>query len=320
VERENGTSGRLLAEETAHARRFAHDGKVIEGKDGWLFLANDTNRVLDQHTGAVRLNKRQLEQWRGTLEDRAAWFAERDIAHQFVIAPNTHSIYPEYLPDGFPLSEERPVRQLLEHLRDAGPTIEPLYPLDELKSAKAVRPVCLSVDAHWNDWGAYVTYRLIMRRLRRIGISAGVIPEDRISFFEMEFEGDLAMKAGLPKKPQYVGRMPWRRSRRVYDNGVINRGHVLVLECDTAAPMTCVVVGDSYAGRMMWNLAESFQRLVYANLGAALDRGFIEQEQPDVVVHVLSERFLMIPPDDENDPSLRDWVSLKREKGMVHPR
>ena len=35
--------------------------KVIAGKRGWLFLDNDANDVIGQHTGRVKLSDQQLE-------------------------------------------------------------------------------------------------------------------------------------------------------------------------------------------------------------------------------------------------------------------
>jgi hypothetical protein len=58
---------------SAMVERFADDGKVIAGKDGWLFLAYDGNRVLDQHLGRLRLSDVQLERWTSALEMRVSW-------------------------------------------------------------------------------------------------------------------------------------------------------------------------------------------------------------------------------------------------------
>ena len=71
------------------------DGKVIEGRDGRLFLANDANRVLDQHSGDLRFAEDQLRQWRHLLETRTAWLERRGRRHYFLIAPDAHSVYPD---------------------------------------------------------------------------------------------------------------------------------------------------------------------------------------------------------------------------------
>ena len=43
---------------------------VLEGRDGFLFLANDTNELLEQQAGRRMLTEAQLQQWRELIERR----------------------------------------------------------------------------------------------------------------------------------------------------------------------------------------------------------------------------------------------------------
>ena len=74
--------------------------KVLEGRDGFLFLTKDTNDVLGQHTGRLRFTKPQLEEWRTVLERRIERTAQAGAPYMFAVAPNTHSVYPEKLRPG----------------------------------------------------------------------------------------------------------------------------------------------------------------------------------------------------------------------------
>jgi hypothetical protein len=69
-------------------------GKVVRGTDGWLFLHRDTNRVMGQQSGEIRLDPNQLTQWRVLLDTRNAWVERQDARYVFLIAPNAASIYP----------------------------------------------------------------------------------------------------------------------------------------------------------------------------------------------------------------------------------
>jgi len=299
--------------------RFVDDGKVIRGKDGWLFLAYDRSRTLDQHAGRLRLSDKELEQWRKVLEDRSAWLRERNTPFLFLVAPNTHSVYPEQLPDGVPsLSEQRCVRQLLAHLEATRSPAEVLYPLDELMAARAVRPVCFSAGAHWNGWGAFVAYRILVERLRALGVPARAVSDNEISFVEEDMLGELAFKAGLGTRKQYVARLP-TSARLVSDNCITNRGEQLVLECNDAPPVRCLVLGDSYARSLLRFMAETFGRVVFGWV-PCLDRDLVERERPDVVIMVLTERWLIQAPDDSSDHSLEAWEARKRAGGEVRPR
>ena len=63
--------------------------KVVRGKDGWLFLDNDRNQVMRQHSGDLRFSPKQLNDWQRVLETRAGWLAERGARHHFLVAPDS---------------------------------------------------------------------------------------------------------------------------------------------------------------------------------------------------------------------------------------
>jgi len=70
---------------------------VLIGKDGWYFLRGE--RIIDDYCGWVPFTDDELGQWKQVLEAREKWFAERGIVYLFLIAPDKHSVYEEYLPD-----------------------------------------------------------------------------------------------------------------------------------------------------------------------------------------------------------------------------
>ena len=116
------------------------EDKVVEGKDGWLFLATDTNHVIHQHTGRLRFSRRELEDWRHVLETRDRVAGARGDPVPFIVPPNTHAVYPEYLPD-----RRRDGRRAAGAATAAPPARERLgrhliYPLDGAARAQAARP------------------------------------------------------------------------------------------------------------------------------------------------------------------------------------
>src|SRR5204863_7452093 len=105
------------------AAQPAQDGKVLRGRDGWLFLAGDTNDVLGQHTGELRLEAEQLERWRLVVEQRKRMVEEMGAHYVFGVAPDTHAIYPDKLPDGVQPAGRRPVLQHQEHVELAASSV-----------------------------------------------------------------------------------------------------------------------------------------------------------------------------------------------------
>ncbi len=72
-----GRGGRRVSEErdveALDLPAPVRDDKVVEGRDGRLFLANDANSVLAQHSGELLFDEAQLRGWRELLETRTEW-------------------------------------------------------------------------------------------------------------------------------------------------------------------------------------------------------------------------------------------------------
>src|ERR1700753_2838649 len=85
----------------------------------------------------------------------------------------------------------------------------------------------------------------------------------------------------------------------IYDNEVNNHGRVKIFERPDSRAPTCVVFGESFAEALLLFLRESFSRLVFVHTSMFVDE-ILEQEQPDVVLSIPIERFLVRVPDDED--------------------
>ena len=70
--------------------------EVILGSEGWFYYAGE--RTIDDYRCVSPFSDSDLDSWQAMLERRRAWLAERGIRYLVVIAPNTPSVYPEYLP------------------------------------------------------------------------------------------------------------------------------------------------------------------------------------------------------------------------------
>jgi alginate O-acetyltransferase complex protein AlgJ len=290
------------------------DGKFIRGKDGWLFLANDVNHVLDQHSGALRLDPENLERWRELLDSRVASLEQRGTPYLFVVAPDTHSVYPERLPSSFVPASSRPVHQLMDHLAETGTRARVAYLLDELVAGKDEQQTCSSFDTHWTDFGAFLAYERVIDELGD-QVAVRRLTREDVSFVAKTITGDLAVKLGIDEAVQLCALMI-PEAQVLYDNRVANAGSLVVLECSPAPSTTCLLFADSYGSQISQFLAESFGRFVFA-YSTGLDYELIEREQPDVVVSLMAERFLIKPPTDS--VSIAALAADKIARGRTRP-
>jgi alginate O-acetyltransferase complex protein AlgJ len=291
------------------------DDKVAEGKDGWLFLAKDSNDTMGQHAGQRLLTDHQVQQWQDLLEQRSAWLNLHGAPYFYVIAPDAHAVYPDMLPDGFVPGPTRPALQVLDHLRERKSWAPVLYPVEEL-IAERDELVYPKTGSHWSEFGAFVGYRALMKEMTE------TLPVRRLTRREIHLSyeqkaGDLGMKFDPPVRSRFVYvDVIGARARQVADNRVRNHGRLVEYHADAYNALTCLVFGDSYAVRMMPLIAEAFSRTYWAH--AYFDYDLIRELQPDVVVTVASERGMIVLQNDM-EPGLRRLEAQKQAAGDLFP-
>jgi hypothetical protein len=295
-----------------------YERKVVRGRDGWLFLHNDTNRMMDQMAGIIRLNNMQLRNWRVVLDLRTAWLERLGIPYFVLIAPNAASVYPEKRPEGFEAVEDRPINQLIEHLEQNGSFARVIMPLPELLDAKRERLTYIPTDTHWNEFGAFVAYEILMDEMERRGVDVRRLRRDDLRITEEERTGDLGPRVDPPLTSPHLLVDPLATTARmVADNRVYNNGRNVVYECDQA-PGRCFVHGDSFAYTMLHIVAESFGRLFFVHR-PTFDYEAILAERPNAVVSVVTERFIIRVPGDLPYVPLDRLVGRRRKQGAVLP-
>lgn len=271
------------------------DIKVLIGKEGWLFLQNDTNRVVEQNNGSLKLTEAELKKWLRTLEARFAILKNRSIRYYFLIAPNKESVYPEYLPDDYILSDNRLVYQLLNACK---PYNLPLYyPLDLLKLYKSEYQLYPTGNTHWNGIGGFIAYEYVMNIIDR-DFNTTILGWEDIRFEDEETSQDLGIKLTPPRTSVFSwGKVKSPQARIIYDNKLINSGKVqITLNKKTNLP-TAAIFHDSFIEFLLPFLMESFSK-IYLFHTPCLDYELIDQVKPDVVISEMVERFLIQPPAD----------------------
>jgi SGNH hydrolase-like domain, acetyltransferase AlgX len=297
-------------------RRTRPTPTALQGRDGWLFLQQDTNDVLGQHLGHRKLARADREQWSRVLLRRKRITAELDTTWLCAIAPDKEAVYADRLPVELKPARRRPVHQVLRAARRARAPVT--YPLDELRASRAVRDVYPRTDTHWDRFGAYVGYRFICEQLARRGVSPPVVTEDRIRWTTDMVAGSLGSKSQPPEEgPITRAELSDHASRLAFDNRVHVHGRVLIFETQESSGLSCVAFGESMANNLLLYLKESFRRLVFVHTSMLLE-DVLRVERPDVVLSIPLERFLIeVPRDHDGLERLRKTAARKVQRGRV---
>lgn len=268
------------------------------GKDGWLYYANEWD--LEDFENVLPYKSEDLQKVRTVLGQRQAWLANRGIKFFVMIAPNKHTIYPEFLPPYIhKIGKESRLDQVAASLQDCR-EIEFVDIRDALTQAKPIHRLYHRTDTHWNDFGAFVGYRELIEHIGRTLPNVRKLSlEDFTVLNSVDSGGDLARLLSLSDeiKEESIRLIPRFTPKaadgtRDYPDPVKHLGREMVVkETGDATLPKALVFRDSFSWPLIPYLAESFRSVVFIWTFEFLPE-IIEREKPDVVILEAVERYL----------------------------
>lgn len=277
--------------------------KVVVGKQGWFFLGDSYNNVVKQHRGLMPLSADSARLIADHLAQRQAELARQGIRLYVLIAPDSHSIYPEFLPDRLAHTSE-PTR--LDVLREAviTQTRVPFIDLrDTLRSAKRNEVVYYQTDTHWNDYGTLVGSAALLNRIRQDVPALRPVQASDFQITKMRGgTGDLVRMMALQdaiRDPVFyeIKPKPAVQARQLAEIPNTETGPRATGFPSTkfAGPITespkLLFIGDSFSHSMMPLLAGYFRESYFVR-SSFLKPELVQQQKPDVVVVQIVERNL----------------------------
>lgn len=281
------------------------DFTVTEGRDGWLFLKEfDGADVMGLYTDEQALPESLYDQWAAVLTRRRQRFAEQGITYLTLVIPDACLVYPDKLPDDIKLAFRSPFAQLSGRLDE--PTRRQLvYPLKTLADGRGTDETFQSADSHWTDWGSWLGYLDTVRALKEMLPATRVLEPDDIEWSTRPTFGALGaaleQETAVPVPVAKVKRPSARAVKRVTNE--VRHGFSVSEQNAPELPVA-VILRDSGMTAPAKFFQESFRRTVFVASQNAVLYDLIEQEKPDVVIHELAERHLVIVPEE---PSRNDF-------------
>ena len=222
----------------------------------------------------------------------------------FAFAPNTGTIYPEYLPDTLHrFGSTSRLEQVTEYLAQHSDfQLVELRPA--LEQAKARGQLYYKTDSHWNQMGGLVAAQQIGARIRDL---FPIWKTDRLDDFDRvltpNWGGDLGYMMGAPSlfRETRVDLVPKAGRDVLSDGAPLPRSEsegnwsirpVIVRESAHGEIPRAVVLRDSYFGGPAQFLSSHFGRMVML-WTHDIDPKTIEDEKPNIVIEVFVERGLM---------------------------
>ncbi|ADB41428.1 alginate O-acetyltransferase AlgX-related protein [Spirosoma linguale] len=267
--------------------------KVVVGKNGWLYLGNSYNKVIDQHRGLQPLSLDSARRIASHLMQRQQELARQGVQLYVLVAPDSHTIYPEYLPDHL---QQSTAPSRLDVLKQAinQTNLRFVDIRDTLRAAKRDHVVYYQTDTHWNEYGTLIGSAFLLNRIRQ---EQPAIPPVRLSDYHIEKQlggaGDLTTMLTLQDEQRdtiyyYIKPIPSRAARQTAQIPNEETGYPATRFSGPGAGRL-LVIGDSFSHGLM-NYLPGYFRESYFIRGRYLDPAVIKAEKPTVVVIEVVER------------------------------
>ncbi|GAB0112993.1 alginate O-acetyltransferase AlgX-related protein [Acidisoma sp. C75] len=259
---------------------------VAVGAEGFLFHRSEN--AFEQICGGTLPSDRQLARWQSLFETRYAWCQQRDIVYATLVVPERHVIYGDRLPPGYEVSPDRAIMRLSRAMGDFAPLCL-LYPEAVLREGREGGDVFFQTDEHINPRGAYLCYRTLFAHVQG-ALPLRPLAADAYSVSTYDYTGNLGMQLDSePSEEAQLWLVPeMGGAARVFDSGP-GRGRVEVFQHARPDLPTAIFLGDSNLFSLWHFLVPHFSRLIFLHDNDRMFHDLIRREQPDLVVHVLSE-------------------------------
>jgi hypothetical protein len=291
------------------------DSKGALSEYGWVFLSNDTNQFLRYLFEELAWTDDNIKKALIGFKERTAYFEREGITYEKFVIPEKSVVYGEYLPrllNRRCQAKNRPAKllqkEVLEHFH---------YLDDYLIDLKSYGFLYFRGDTHTNWLGSYFVYLYIVERLnpkikskRRPPYRLGDLLPDVIGYngdiyeqlsteqneclktvwqriqFSNNFEH--VIRYTLPDDKRHAVRV---ETPRDYVEA-FNLRETFVFESPDETLPRAVIFRDSTCDLCMELIAQHFSRSVFIWHKGLVYRDIIEREKPDVVIHMMAERFL----------------------------
>jgi hypothetical protein len=273
--------------------------RALLGKDGWLFYIdrNDGDNLQDFQKQNL-FAPAGLDLFYDQIRRRAQWCERQGIRFLFLIAPSKHTIYSEYYPFKRPEGITR-LDQIAQNmpadLRD-----HIIIPTDYLLSRKSGLeiPLYVETDTHWNMLAGSYAFDLLGSRVKAAFPAA--------PFPEITYTQEIAITPGDGDIVPMLGLQTYGKNTRVTiepDNGwgayydyetapAVDGDLVVTRGADPRLPRA-IIYRDSFFRVVQPVTSTLFSHAEYIwKWPDTNDKEHIQNEQPDIVIWELVERYV----------------------------
>jgi len=284
--------------------------RAIIGKNRWLYIADW--KIIDYARNLMPYQKTELEEIARELQSRKDWISSKHSRYVWMIPPNKHSIYPEYLPDYVTkVGKVSKLDQWVEYFSKH--TTVPILDFRKvLIDHKNILPTYDKADSHWNPYGAYLAYRHLMDFLYKWmpDIEPVTINQNDFHIEPDVIKQDIAILMGISKmlamttvnskthqsekcgvKYNIRSESPWKESHKRQHWWPKRNSRKKYYVCDKKK-YTVLIFHDSFIFTLVPFLADTFNKTIFVRVrpNLLMLKWFVDKYNPDLVIEEMGER------------------------------
>lgn len=260
------------------------------GKNGWLFLKNDSNDTVDLVEGRRSLNNDDLNKLVNMLKKRPDDFARWGVTGATYIVPEKSVSLGRLRKSDVPTSDHRPVVQIMSALSDPS-RYKVYYPHEFFGPEEFREKLFYKTDTHFSPFGQQVVFIGVMKLL-------GFHDVQLLEQFPVEHGGDLGLKLDPPVYEQTTSylvddcEVVRDEAGDALSNHTTLRGsHIELVNNNPVYDSSILIFGTSSAYYLRWLFAKYFRKVhIYWN--PAIVESVVKSVRPDFIVNVLTERMV----------------------------
>lgn len=282
--------------------------RAMVGRDGWLFVTGSGS--LADMQGIAPYTRPELENAVEQINARGELLALRGIRYGFVVFPDKHTVYPQFLPRGvYGGFDKRRLDALDAAMAETGHD----YYIDvskALRTGATHSPFQLyyKSDTHWNPWGAWNGYReWVALDGARLGLKQVDYQFSQFRILPHFTAGDLRLMSGYRPHDQDIwppadgGCNPelWPAPAPIVRKVRMPPNHYRIGGC--GATGKALVIHDSFMDSISRYVSASYAKAwyVWAYPADATFGWLVDTLKPDVVIVQRVERLTdTFPPTD----------------------
>lgn len=256
---------------------------VVKGQNGWYFLGNQYNNVINDAFGNDDFTDEELNNITQNIKDINNYLSSKNIKFYLVVPPNKSSVYKEHLP--YKLAQSKNKLTVLKNKLVNEINFRIIDLTDTLLISKNKAQLFHKTDSHWNDLGAFIGYSKTMKDISKdIEVSLASKSDFNITTKIVD-NNDLTKMINTTVKNEAV---VFDSKNDINPEPYLNSYHRYV---NPDKSLKIIMHRDSYADAWMKYFIESFGETFFLE-NYKLDKNLIEKVKPDIIIFELIERNL----------------------------